>query len=51
MKLVLDKEEVLALLVAALTAQGFENVKEIILDLGDGAELPVEAINGLIVKL
>jgi hypothetical protein len=51
MKLVLDREELLTLLIGALAdQQGFENVNDVRIDLGD-ATLSLEDIKGLVVDL
>lgn len=51
MKLKLDYEEFLALIVKALADDGFDHkIGEVLIDLGD-ATLPLGAVHGLIVEI
>jgi hypothetical protein len=50
MKLVLDREELFALLLQGLLTSGFQNVEDIKLDLGD-ATLSLDDVQGLVVIL
>jgi hypothetical protein len=51
MKLKLDSEELLALIVKALADEGFShNVTDVRIDLGD-ATIPLDAVHGLIVEI
>lgn len=50
MKLTLDRNELLELLIRALSEEGFQNIKEVRIDLGD-ASLGLDDIHGLIVDI
>lgn len=51
MKLVLDREELFTLLLAALAEKGFTNVTDFKIDIGEGAALSLNDIQGLLVTL
>lgn len=52
MKIVLDKDELAELLLAAVqNATGFTDITNIDLDLGDGAVLSFQELQGLIVQV
>ncbi len=51
MKISLDQQEIIDLIKDAMLANGFANVEDIELDLGEGNSLPVDLIQGLTAKV